>query len=173
MDTLEQIAQQSALHRHPATHPLQVELREVQAEIRRLRKRQAALVYRLKNEERACEVCGTPFRSLRATKKHCSQACSVKAHALRARTNARYDLDLIRQMLPLMEASELLPPRTIRFVQAMLDGSSATVIGENAGVTSERVGQLLAKATRTAKLVKMIHDVEAKHQGGLTNPGNQ
>lgn len=108
-----------------------------------------------------CEVCGVEFRRQRVTKKVCSQKCTIAAYA--KRQNASFDVDLIREALPLLMAGHLLTGRSLAIVErAVLRTGAYAVVAEEVGVSRQRIQQIMKQADRMARIaLAMKHAVIA------------
>lgn len=140
--------------------PRQKRLNEIRVEIKTLEAERADLKASLLLGG-ICEECSAPFHRVRVTKRYCSQACNIK-HSLRKRI-VRWDRDLLAENLPLLEASGQLTPRVLEMVKLVVrDGVAANQIAVDTGLSRERVGQHLGRATAVCKMLVAIRaSVEA------------
>ncbi len=145
-------------HRNPVTDPLQARYLALKAERARIDTELRTLVVQMR--EGKCEVCGTPFSRVRATKRYCSQRCVIAASMANRRG---FDLNEIRAYLPALKASGMMAPRALAVLDDILMADSNTfTVADRRGVSHQRVSQI---ATRAMNLIKFIKLVRAAADG--------
>lgn len=143
--------------RNPVTDPIQARWLVVTQMIRDLKKEQA----RLKEQMRTgvCSVCGSTFERTNAKKQYCSQQCNSRLY-YRNHINVRFDADLIAEMLPALEKCGQLSDRNLDIVRmVVVNGQRAAECADHRGITRERVGQILGRATTLSRLIKKLQGV--------------
>ena len=139
--------------------PIQARWIAVTQMIRELQKERAALKEKLQTG--SCEICGSLFKRSTTRKRFCSQQCVSRNYA--QQHHARYDIDLVKEMLPVLAASSQLSDRNLDIVRmVVLDGVRPSECADREGLTRERVGQILGRATSLARMMKAIRSVEVK-----------
>ena len=139
---------------NPVTDPLQARWLEVTQMIRELTKEKASLREQMRHG--ICEVCGAPFTRTTAKKRYCSQQCNVRLYH-RNRIGIRFDVDLLHEMLPVLTASGQMSDRNLDIIRmVVLDGVKPVECADREGLTRERVGQILGRATSLCRTLKLI-----------------
>lgn len=140
----------------PPADPRQQRLIAIRAEIKTLEKERAYIKESLL-QHGTCEVCGATFTRRRTNKRYCSQKCTIK-HSMQNR-HVRWDYDTIANNLDLLEASGQLKPHVMEMVKAVIrDGKGAATVADEAGLSRERVGQYLGRATVLCRMLVAIRD---------------
>lgn len=139
---------------NPVTDPIQARWLVVTQMIRELTKERVRLREQMRTG--TCSVCGATFSRTTAKRMYCSQQCNVRLY-YRNRVNVRFDLDLIQEMLPALTASGQVSERNLGIIRMVLfDGKGAAEVADLSGLTRERVGQILGRATTLALTLKKI-----------------
>lgn len=136
------------------TDPLQLRWSQIGREIAELRKERERL--RIQMQNGICEVCGTAFKRVRATKAVCGQKCATQKSMLH-RANGAYDVLLLREMLPLLEVSGQFKPRVLDIIRmVIIEGRAANQTGDYFHLAHQRISQILQRATGVARLMKQM-----------------
>jgi hypothetical protein len=140
-----------AVSKSPYVDPLQIRCAELMAEQRRIGAELADLKRQMTIGH--CDVCGDAFRRTRFTKRYCSQKCTMKASQ---GVRATYDLPLVREVWPILRESGMLAPQSIEILSRLVDGGTTTITANAAGISHQRVSQIAHRATKMARLIRLI-----------------
>lgn len=145
---------------------------EIGRQLAALRKEREVLRFEL--QQGTCEVCGIAFRRARATKRVCSQKCAL-AKSMRARQSTVYDVDLLREMLPMLVVSGQFKPRVLDIIRmVVIEGAARTQTGDYFQLSHQRVSQVLGRATGVARLMKQMKElIRAEVVAAQAGNGNQ